>query len=96
VSVIAKIGRGLGKRSRSGKTSGALIRHNEIVTHSHHHEPSHERFPHDLVAVSRTRHHMSRGTNPDSQRVSDSGAIRSRLVRRSEGESEFAAPGVAL
>jgi hypothetical protein len=54
------------------------------------------RFSQHLVAASCLRHHMSRGTNPDSHRVSDSLAIRSRLVRESGGTDEKAATGVAL
>jgi hypothetical protein len=54
------------------------------------------RFPQHLVAASCRRHQMSRGTNPDSDRVSDSLAIRSRLVRESGGADENALTGVAL
>jgi hypothetical protein len=54
------------------------------------------RFPQHLVVASCRRHHISRGTNPDSSRVSDSLVIRSRLVREFGGTDEKAATGVAL
>jgi hypothetical protein len=55
-----------------------------------------DRFSQHLVVASCRRHHISRGTNPDSDRVTDSLAIRSGLVRESGGADENAPTGVAL